>query len=81
MLKKDPETAKAEDDRSIWILSDGKAGDEIQCMGVAEALGLPYQIRRVAPRKPFVWAMPWGRLTRVRRKRGPAARWRRHTRT
>ncbi len=60
MLKKDPETAKAEDDRSIWILSDGKAGDEIQCMGVAEALGLPYQIRRVAPRKPFVWAMPWG---------------------
>ena len=60
MLKKDPETAKAEDDRSIWILSDGKAGDEIQCMGVAEALGRPYQIRRVAPRRPFVWAMPWG---------------------
>lgn len=46
--------------RSIWILSDGKAGDEAQCIGVAEALALPFEIRRVAPRKPFAWLMPWG---------------------
>jgi uncharacterized protein len=43
-----------------WILSDGKAGDEAQCLGVAERLGLVAEIRRVAPRAPFVWAMPWG---------------------
>ena len=25
---------------SSWVLTDGKAGDELQCLGVAEALGL-----------------------------------------
>ncbi len=45
---------------SAWIISDGKAGDEAQCLGVLERLGLVADIRRVKPRKPFVWAMPWG---------------------
>ena len=44
----------------IWILSDGKAGDENQCLGVAERLGGEIEVRRVAPGKPWVWAMPWG---------------------
>lgn len=44
----------------VWVLSDGKAGDELQCVGVAEALGAPFELRRVAPRAPFVWAMPRG---------------------
>lgn len=43
-----------------WILTDGKAGDETGCLGVAEALGLVPEIRRIAPRPPWVWAMPWG---------------------
>ena len=25
---------------TAWILSDGKIGDEVQCYGIAEALGL-----------------------------------------
>jgi len=45
---------------SCWILTDGKAGDEAQCIGVAEAVGAPYEIRRVAPRPPFSWFMPRG---------------------
>lgn len=43
-----------------WVLTDGKAGDETQCLAVAEALGLDPEIRRVAPGPPFVWFMPWG---------------------
>ena len=43
-----------------WVLSDGKAGDEFQALSVAEALGLEPEIRRVKPRAPFAWAMPWG---------------------
>ncbi|MGO4386388.1 mitochondrial fission ELM1 family protein [Microvirga sp. 2YAF29] len=43
-----------------WVLTDGKAGDELQALSVAEALGLEPEIRRVAPKAPFVWAMPWG---------------------
>src|SRR5215207_1837200 len=43
-----------------WVLSDGKAGDEGQCLALTEALGLAAEIRRVRPRAPFAWAMPWG---------------------
>lgn len=43
-----------------WILTDGKAGDENQCIAVAEALGLAYALRRVAPRLPWSLAMPRG---------------------
>lgn len=43
-----------------WVLTDGKAGDELQALSVAEALGLDPEIRRVRPRPPFTWLMPWG---------------------
>ncbi|GGC82653.1 mitochondrial fission ELM1 family protein [Chelatococcus reniformis] len=42
------------------MLSDGKAGDELQCLAVVRELGLEPVIRRVAPRPPWVWAMPHG---------------------
>ncbi|MXN63422.1 nucleoside-diphosphate sugar epimerase [Stappia sp. GBMRC 2046] len=45
---------------SVWVLSDGKAGDEAQCIGVAEELGAPFEVRRVSPRKPYSWIMPRG---------------------
>ncbi|GJE19119.1 mitochondrial fission ELM1 family protein [Methylobacterium marchantiae] len=43
-----------------WIVTDGKAGDENQCIGLAETLGLDFEIRRVSPRPPFGWLAPWG---------------------
>jgi mitochondrial fission protein ELM1 len=43
-----------------WVVSDGKIGDEVQCFGILEALGLEPERRVVAPRKIFAWAMPWG---------------------
>lgn len=48
------------DSPSLWILTDGKAGDEAQCLGVSEALGAEAEIRRVAPRRPYAWLMPRG---------------------
>ncbi|WP_209011016.1 mitochondrial fission ELM1 family protein [Labrenzia sp. PHM005] len=45
---------------TIWILSDGKAGDVAQCVGVAEALHLPYEMRTVAPKPPYSWWLPYG---------------------
>lgn len=49
----------------VWVLTDGKAGDELQCLGVAEAFaanipGSSVELRRVNPRKLFSWAMPRG---------------------
>jgi uncharacterized protein len=43
-----------------WVLTDGKIGDETQCLGIAEALGVAPERRRVAPRLPFAWVMPYG---------------------
>lgn len=45
---------------TAWVLTDGKAGDEQQCIGVVEALGATPELRRVRPRAPYVWLMPWG---------------------
>lgn len=45
---------------TVWVLTDGKAGDEVQCVGVAEALGVVPVVRRIAPRAPWTWLMPRG---------------------
>ncbi|WP_089174437.1 mitochondrial fission ELM1 family protein [Bosea sp. AS-1] len=55
-----PSTLQQKTVPTIWVLTDGKAGDELQCLGVAERLGVVPEIRRVAPRKPFAWLMPRG---------------------
>jgi mitochondrial fission protein ELM1 len=50
---------------SLWVLTDGKAGDELQCIGVAEAVaamseGARIAVRRVSPRKLFSYFAPRG---------------------
>jgi len=35
--------------RTGWIISDGKAGNETQCRGVFDALGLKSEIKRIRP--------------------------------
>jgi uncharacterized protein len=44
----------------VLILSSGKAGHEINCLGVAEALGAPYEIRTVKPRRFYERLSPYG---------------------
>lgn len=46
--------------RRAWIITDGKAGDENQCLGVARALGLEATLRRIPSSGPFGWLAPWG---------------------
>jgi mitochondrial fission protein ELM1 len=42
-----------------WIVSDGKAGHEAMCLGVAEALGLDVAVKRVAPSGLWKFLAPW----------------------
>jgi uncharacterized protein len=49
---------------TAWVLSDGKSGDEAQCFGVAEALGLSPQRRLIAPRAPWRWLAPYTPMSR-----------------
>lgn len=43
-----------------WLITDGKAGHEAQAEGVAEALGLDWEWRRVAPKGLALLLAPWG---------------------
>lgn len=43
-----------------WLITDGKAGHEAQALGVAEALGVDYEVRRVAPSGLAQLLAPWG---------------------
>jgi hypothetical protein len=56
MTKKYPESETSQEPATAWVLTDGKAGDETQCLAVAEALGLAAECRRVAPRAPWSWS-------------------------
>lgn len=40
-------------DLHCWIINEGHAGMENQCIGLAQALGVTYDIRRVKPRLPW----------------------------
>ena len=41
-----------------WVMTDGKPGMENQCLGLAEALHLTPEVKRVAPRPPWRWLPP-----------------------
>ena len=43
-----------------WIVSDGKAGNETQCLGVVDALGVGYKIKHVAPQGLYGALAPYG---------------------
>lgn len=44
---------------TLRILTDGRAGHEAQTLGVAEALGLEPDIRKVSPRHLYNWLAPF----------------------
>jgi len=43
-----------------WIITDGKAGMEVQVLGVARALEADFEIKRVHPRGLWRLLAPWG---------------------
>ena len=43
---------------TCWALSDGKAGNENPCLGLAEAVGLSTTVKRVRPRAPWSYLPP-----------------------
>lgn len=45
-----------------WVITDGKAGMEVQCLGVAEALGIRPVIKRVVLRPPWRLVSPYIRV-------------------
>jgi mitochondrial fission protein ELM1 len=44
--------------RSCWVVSEGMAGTENQCLGLAEALGFRPEVKRIRVRAPWRWLPP-----------------------
>jgi len=44
---------------SCWVVSEGMAGTENQCIAVAEALGAPYDLKRVSLHQPWKSLSPY----------------------
>ena len=47
-------------DTRCWIVTNGMAGFEVQALGIAEALGVTPEMKRVSPRAPYRWIAPHG---------------------
>ena len=63
---------------SCWVVSDGRAGIEIQCRGLAETLGLAHGVKRVRGEWPWRWLPPrfwWRALERIDANEPLTARW------
>ena len=42
-----------------WIVTEGMAGTENQCIGVAEALGVSYDVKRITLTEPWKTLSPY----------------------
>ena len=45
---------------SIWIITDGRRGDVVQCEAIARRLSDHVRLFEVSPRQPWKFLMPWG---------------------
>ncbi len=50
--------------RSAWIITDGKIGMDVQCLGVANALGLVATVKHVTPKGVHRALAPWAPVAR-----------------
>jgi mitochondrial fission protein ELM1 len=57
----------------VLALGSGAAGHEVNVLGVAEALGAPYEMRRVEPRLAFGWTAPFGPIDPKDRASAPGS--------
>jgi mitochondrial fission protein ELM1 len=60
-------------DARVLVLSSGMAGHEINCLGVAGALGVPYEKVVVKPRQLFRSLAPYGPIDPRDRPGGPSS--------
>jgi len=44
---------------TCWVVSEGIAGTENQCIAVAEALGIPFEVKRIALKQPWKALSPY----------------------
>lgn len=59
--------------RKAWLFSDGKAGNDVQSLGIANALGLDVTVKRIAPKGLHKHLSPWIGVARRERFGAPGS--------
>ncbi len=59
--------------RSAWLLTTGAAGMDVQTRGLADALGLSYTMKPIAPKGIYKLMSPWGPVAASERFGEPGA--------
>jgi len=59
--------------RSAWILTTGAAGMDVQTRGLADALGLAYEMKPIAPKGIYRALSPWGPVAPAERFGAPGS--------
>lgn len=52
------ETGTAGQEMTVWVITDGRAGNVVSARGLADAVGLPYVEKVIALARPHVWMPP-----------------------
>ncbi|NMM43854.1 hypothetical protein HH303_05155 [Rhodospirillaceae bacterium KN72] len=47
-----------EESATCWVMTDGRAGNLSSARGLAEVLGLPFSIKTIRLRRPWIWLPP-----------------------
>ncbi len=50
--------SQPDDTKSCWVVTDGSAGMENQCIGLAEAMVTDFHVKRIKTQKPWRWLPP-----------------------
>lgn len=53
--------------RTAWVFTTGAAGMDVQTRGLADALGLAYEMKPIAPNGIYRWLAPWAPVARRER--------------
>lgn len=60
MLDQLSDTKTQQNQKTLWIITDGKAGMDMPCLGVAQALGFRHTFKHITLSGPWRWMAPWG---------------------
>lgn len=58
---------------TVWVLTDGKIGDDVQCLAIADALSPSFDKRITRPRAPWSWVGQYGVIDPRDRPHMPAS--------
>lgn len=59
--------------KTAWLISDGRAGSDAQCVGIARALGLNFTVKPVSPSGIRKFLAPWVPPSRTERMGQPGS--------